>query len=172
MSAAGDKLVTLGRIVGVYGIKGWVKVLSFTAPRENILGYDSWILAQDGAVRRFGVEDGRRQGKGVVAKLRGIDDRDAADALAGAEINVPRAALPPCEAGEYYWTDLEGLVVQNLMGVRLGVVDHLLETGAHDVLVLRGDGQRLIPFASPEVVRRVDLEAGVIVVDWEADFGS
>ena len=170
MSVAGDKRVTLGRITGVYGIKGWVKVFSFTEPRENILDFDGWILEQAGSRRRVEMEQGRRQGKGIVAKLRGVDDRDAASALIGAEIGVPRSALPPCEAGEYYWTDLEGLVVQNLEGVRLGIVDHLLATGANDVLVLRGDEERLIPFVSPDVVRRVDLDAGTIVVDWEPDF--
>jgi 16S rRNA processing protein RimM len=171
MSDAGDKLVTLGRVGGVYGVRGWVKVISFTAPRENILAYGDWTLEQGGAFRRYRLERGQRHGKGLVAKLAGVDDRDAADSLIGAGISVPRKALPACEAGEYYWTDLEGLLVQNLSGIRLGVVDHLLATGAHDVLVLDG-GERLIPFASPEVVRRVDLEAGVIVVDWEPDFGT
>lgn len=172
MSVAGEKRVTLGRVTGVYGIKGWVKVHSFTEPHENILDFDGWILEQAGSRHRMELEQGRRQGKGIVAKLRGVEDRDAASALIGAEIGVPRSALPPCESGEYYWADLEGLVVQNLKGVRLGTVDHLLATGANDVLVLRGDEERLIPFVSPGVVQRVDLDAGTIVVDWEPDFGA
>jgi 16S rRNA processing protein RimM len=165
-----EKRVILGRISGVYGVKGWVKVHSFTEPRENIVGFDHWILEHGARPERVELEAGRSQGKHIGAKLRGIDDRDAAGRLVGADISVARGALPTCGPGEYYWTDLEGLAVHSVEGEPLGVVDHLIETGAHDVLVLAGDGERLIPFVVPDVVRRVDLDAGVIVVDW--DFGT
>lgn len=166
----GAKRVDVGRISGLFGVKGWVKVHSYTEPRENIVEFAEWILEHEGESRRVEVEAGHRHGRTVVAKLRGIDDRDAARGLIGAEIRVERAALPPCAPGEYYWADLEGLEVRNTRGERLGEVERLMSTGANDVLVLRGGRDRLIPFAMGSVVREVDVEGGVIVVDWEREF--
>lgn len=160
----------LGRVSGIYGTRGWIKLFSYTEPRDNIVAFDTWILEQHGEQRRIEVETGSSQGKTVLAKLRGIDDRDAARPLIGAQIGVQRGALPSCDPGEYYWTDLEGLRVESIGGDALGVVDHLVATGAHDVLVLGGDGRRMIPFVASEVVREVDLEGGVIVVDWDASY--
>lgn len=164
------KRVTLGRINGLYGVKGWVRVYSYTEPRGNIVDYSAWTLEHEGQQRRVELEDGRSQGKTVVAKLRGIDDRDEARAWLGADITVEREALPPCEPGEYYWVDLEGLEVRNTRGEALGEVDHLMATGANDVIVLRGGEDRMIPFVQGDVVVDVDLEGGVIVVDWESGF--
>ncbi len=138
--------MTLGRISGVFGVKGWVKIHSFTEPRDNIVGFRSWLVRSTGIDRRFEVEDGHRQGAGVVAKLRDIDDPSQARALVGADIVVEREELPPCAAGEYYWADLEGLEVRTTEGQVLGTVDHLIATGSHDVLVLTGERERLIPF--------------------------
>jgi 16S rRNA processing protein RimM len=162
--------VPLGRISGVHGIKGWIKVHSYTEPRDNIAQFETWLIEQRNAIRRVEVEAGSSQGRNVIVKLRGVEDRDAAEELVGAEISVERAALPPCLPGEYYWTDLEGLSVRNGAGAVLGTVDHLITTGAHDVLVLAGDQRRLIPFVAGEVVKRVDLDAGVVVVDWDASY--
>ena len=165
MSAKTDKLVTLGRISGVHGVKGWVKVHSYTEPRSNIAGFRGWIVSRRGVTSLLEVEDSRGGGGNVVVKLKGIDDRDEARAWIGAEIAIERAALPECAPGEYYWADLEGLEVRTVDGVSLGKVDHLLATGGNDVLVLdRAD--RLIPFLPGAVIRSVDLEAGVIVADW------
>jgi 16S rRNA processing protein RimM len=170
VSANTRKLVTLGRVSGVHGVRGWVKVHSYTEPRANIVGYDVWTLRRPGGERAIEVEDGRGQGASVVAKLRGVDDRDAARELLGAEIAVERSALPACAPGEYYWTDLEGLTVVTPGGERLGVVDHLVATGANDVLVLAGRPERLIPFVHGAVIRSVDLAAGLIVADWSPEF--
>lgn len=170
VSVSVEKLVRLGRISGVHGIRGWVKVFSYTEPRDNIVRFDKWMLEHEGRYRIVELEAGKERGKTVVAKLSGIADRDAARELIGAEIVVERDALPSCEPGEYYWADLEGLAVRSIDGEALGVVDHMLETGAHDVLVLDGDGSRLIPFVAGRVVREVDLDAGVIVVDWHASY--
>lgn len=170
VSVSVEKLVRLGRISGVHGIKGWVKVFSYTEPRGNIVRFGTWLLEQGGRYRSVELEAGEERGKSVVAKLSGVADREAASELIGAEISVERNALPPCVPGEYYWADLEGLAVRNLDGETLGVVDHLLATGAHDVLVLQGDGSRLIPFVAGRVVREVDLGGGVVVVDWDASF--
>lgn len=164
-----SKRVRVGRVSGLFGVKGWVKIHSYTEPRENVVEYTQWILERDGAEHRIEVEAGQRSGKNVLAKLRGIDDRDEARQWLGAEISVERAALPPCEPGEYYWVDLEGLSVRNLRGEALGEVDYMMATGANDVMVLRGGGDRLIPFV-PSVVREVNVDDGYVVVDWEASF--
>jgi len=166
---ASARWVTLGRISGVYGVKGWVRVYSHTQPRERILDYSPWRISPDGKALRE-VVTGRRQGKGVVARIEGIDDRDAAAQLIGAEITVPRDRLDAAPPGVYYWTDLEGLEVVTTDGQVLGTVDHLFETGANDVMVVTGDKERLIPFVEPQVVRQVDFDAGRMVVDWDPDF--
>ncbi len=164
--------VLLGRICGLYGLQGWVKVFSYTDPREGILRYSPWLLsAHDGHWEPWVVAQGRRHGPTVIARLEGIGDRTAAQALLGREIAVPAEALPETEPGEYYWAELVGLEVYNEQGVRLGRVQRLMETGAHDVLVLEApDRERLIPFVEGAVVRSVDLAAGRITVDWEPDY--
>jgi 16S rRNA processing protein RimM len=170
VSAKTDKLVTVGRISGVHGIKGWVKVHSYTEPRENIAGFGLWTVSRRGTPSVLEVEDAGGGGGGqVIVKLRGIDDRDVARSWVGAEIAVERAALPEVAPGEYYWTDLEGLEVRNVGGTSLGKVDHLLATGSNDVLVLDGEPARLIPYVTGSVIRSVDLDAKVIVVDWDGE---
>ena len=169
MSAKTTKLVTLGRISGLFGVKGWVKVQSYTEPRDNLARFAVWIVRRRGADQELTVEDARGHGANVVAKLRGIDDRDAAREWIGADVAVTRDALPACAPGEYYWTDLEGLEVRSVGGEVLGTVDHLLATGGHDVLVLDGRPARLIPFVLGSVIRDVDLDAGVIVADWSPE---
>ncbi|WP_290630769.1 ribosome maturation factor RimM [Aquisalimonas sp.] len=164
------RLIVLGRVSGIFGVSGWVRIYSYTDPRENILQYSHWHLPFDGEWRRLKVEDGRRQGKAVVARLEGCDDRDQARALMGCNIALPRAELPPLQEGEYYWFDLQGLRVYNREGVDFGTVSHLMATGANDVLVVHGERERLIPLVLDQFVHRVDLEAGVIEVDWDSDF--
>ncbi|MGH8496678.1 MAG: ribosome maturation factor RimM [Gammaproteobacteria bacterium] len=163
--------VPLGDITGVYGVRGWVRIRSSTEPKERIIEYSPWSIAHDGMWREWQVEDGRRHGESVVAKLAGIDERDAAAELIGAEIAVPRSRLPATRENEFYWVDLIGLKVQTQEGIALGTVERLLETGANDVLVVRDDArERLIPFVIEKVVREVDLEAGVLRVDWAPDW--
>jgi 16S rRNA processing protein RimM len=167
-----DELVTLGRISGVHGVRGWLKVHSFTIPRANITTYRKWLVAGETGHDpvTYTVESARADARQVVVKLAGVDDRDRAALLIGRDILVRREALPDCAEGEYYWTDLEGLEVVNRHGVKLGRVSHLIETGAHAVLVLAGDERRMIPFVAPQYVERVDLAAGVVFVDWEESF--
>lgn len=170
------KRVLLGRIHGAFGVRGELKLESFTDPVRGILRYQPWILRDArGGERELSGARGRETAKGLVATLPGIEDRDAADALRGTEVWVPRSALPPPAAGEYYWVDLEGLRVVNLEGVDFGTVSHLFATGANDVLVAQGSEpgnarERMIPFLQPDVVRSVDFDAGVVTVDWDADF--
>jgi 16S rRNA processing protein RimM len=164
------KSVTLGRVSGVFGVKGWLKVQSYTEPRDNIVRFGTWTLRMNGADQRFDVEEGHSHAGSVVAKLRGIDDRDEARDRVGSEIVVEREQLPPTREGELYWTDLEGLEVRTTSGIVLGRVDHLLATGSNDVLVLDSTPALLIPFIVGSVVQEVDLANGRIVVDWSADY--
>ena len=171
MGGTGEKLVLLGRIVGVHGVRGELKLESYTDPRMRIFRYQPWQLGTGSGVVQVADCQGRAQGKGIVATLPGIDDRDAAAALVGSDIRVPRAALPPAAPGEYYWADLEGLEVVTMQGVPLGRVSHLVATGANDVLVIRdGVRERLVPFLPGQFVAEVDIQGGRVVVDWDPDF--
>lgn len=154
----------------MHGVQGWVKVLSFTEPRTNLLDYRNWQLTHDGESREVQVEAAQESGKRLIAKIAGVDDRDAAAELIGAMIEVPRSAMPPLAPDEYYWADLEGLAVINLAGERLGSVSRVMATGANDVLILDGSAERLIPFVANRIVQRVDLAAGEIVVDWDDSY--
>ncbi len=168
--SAPHKLVTLGRVSGLFGVKGWLKVHSYTDPWESIVEFETWILRSGNEEQTVELEGGRKQGRTVTVKLKAIDDRDQARALIGAEIAVERNALAPCEPGEYYWIDLEGSTVVTAEGEPLGRLDYVFETGGHDVMVVDGDRQRLIPFVQDKVVREVRLEQRVIVVDWDPTF--
>ena len=174
MSDKGEK-IELGKITGVHGVKGWVKVFSNTDPREGITKYSPWFLQHPningGQWREIKVEAGRPQAKTVIAKLEGYDDRDAAMQLAGARIAISSDQLKDLSEDEYYWRDLIGLRVVNQQDVELGVVDSFLETGANDVLVVKDETQeRLVPWTLGHAVLEVDIEQGVISVDWDEDF--
>ena len=153
----------------MFGVRGWVRVYSYTEPREAVLDYEHWLLRRDGVWQPAEVAEGQRHGKTVIARVDGFDNRDDAATLIGSEIAVPREALPETEEGRYYWSDLEGLAVERQDGTKLGTVKHLMETGANDVMVIEGDEERLVPFVMGDVVIDVDLAAGVITVDWEWD---
>lgn len=161
--------VILGRVSGLFGVRGWVKVFSHTSPRSNILEHETWYLVRAGDREKVRLKAGRSHGKGIVAQLEGFDDRDRAAELLGADIAVPRDWLPEAAEGEFYWADLEGLRVQTLEGEELGKVDHLFETGSNDVMVVKGERERLIPFID-QVISEVDLDGGFITVDWDPDF--
>ncbi|HWP94406.1 MAG TPA: ribosome maturation factor RimM [Gammaproteobacteria bacterium] len=170
MGSPSDRRVILGRVVGLFGVQGWLKVHAYTEPRERITQYSPWLLGRGDDWREYRVEAGRRHGRGVIARLAGVTDRDVAAGLLGAEIAVWRSRLPPPPPGEYYWTDLEGLRVVTVGGRELGTVSHLFATGANDVLVVTGERERLIPFLPGRVVTRVDLEGRCLEVDWDPDF--
>lgn len=163
--------ILVGRIHGAFGVRGELKIESFTEPQGNLLRYQPWIL-RDAAGREREVSGAKARpgGRGLIGTLPGIEDRDAAEALHGAELYVTRAALPPPKADEFYWIDLEGLRVGNLEGVDFGTVAQVFSNGANDVLVTRGDRERMIPWLRPDYIRELDFDAGRIVVDWDADF--
>ena len=135
---------------------------------EAILQYQPWLLGED--KKPVEIVDGRKQGKGLAALLPGFDDREQAATLVGSQIFVKREQLPTTEKDEYYWSDLEGLEVKTIDGVLLGRVESILETGANDVMVIRGDREHLVPFVQGQYVSRVDLENGMIEVDWDPEF--
>jgi len=185
-------LATLGRIGAPHGIKGWVKLISFTDPVENILDYREFILGESnlpggrgqtarqdtlkGGYECIEIDECRSQGKDIIAHISGCDDRDQARQFTGRTLQVERAALPDLSGTGYYWFQLEGLQVVNLQQERLGSVHHLMETGANDVLVVRpvvdsiDDQERLIPWLEDQVIKAVDLDNRTIEVDWEKDY--
>jgi 16S rRNA processing protein RimM len=166
-----EKFVLLGKVVGVHGVRGELKLESYTEPRTQIFRYSPWRMRSAAGEKTIDAGRGRAQGKGIVAELPGVDGRDAAMALVGTEIWVARSALPKAKPGEYYWCDLEGLEVVTVEGTSLGKVSHLVATGANDVLVVNdAERERLIPFLVGRFVTAVDLEGGRITVDWDPDF--
>lgn len=158
--------VVLGRVVGAFGIQGWIKLQSYTRPQDGILDYKSWRLAD----KSWSLVEGHSHGNTVVARLQGLDDRDVALALRGKEIEVERAELPRVAPGEFYLADLVGCEVVNVSGAALGTVQSLIENGSQDVLVVQGERERWIPFVMGPIVKNVDLAARTILLDWELDY--
>ena len=159
----------MGRISGPFGVRGWVKVQPNTAAAQNLLAYKTWWVEDGGEWRDRSVAQAKVHGRAVVVKLDGCEDRDAAIALRGKLVAVPRAELPGTRSGEYYWADLMGLAVVNESAQALGRISGILQTGANDVLVVTGERERLIPFIAA-VIRDVDLGTGVVRVEWGADY--
>lgn len=155
----------------MHGVAGEVKLESFTEPRTQIFRYQPWLLKSVDGDSEIRGSRGKAHGKGIIASLPEINDRDRAAALVGSEIWVSRSVLPPVTAGQYYWTDLEGLEVVTIDGVVLGTISHLLATGANDVMVVRGvERERLLPFIHDQYVKSVDFENRRVTVDWDPEF--
>ncbi len=159
----------MGRIGAPFGVRGWFKVQPFTAAVTNLLDYPAWWVGSADDWQEHAVTEAKAHGRAVIARLEGCVDRDAAARFRGKEIAVARAQLPETGPNEYYWSDLIGLNVVNGAGQDFGRVTQMMETGANDVLVVQGERERLIPFIA-EVIAAVDLEAGVMRVNWDADF--
>ena len=166
--------ILIGKVTGLFGVAGWVKVRSYTRPSRNITAYRAWrVMPGDNRDTPSApvLEATHRHHGGVIAKFAGIDDRDAAAALLGCELTVAADELPDLPHDEYYWFQLIGLEVVNIEGRVLGVVRQLLETGAHDVLVVAGEGgDYLIPYVNGEYVKAVDPEHGRMRVDWQVEW--
>jgi len=165
-----EKRIIVGRINGLYGVSGWVKIFSYTTPITKILEYSPWQLCQKGQWQILSMYEGKAHGKGIIARLESSHDRDEAVRLLGADIAIFRSQLPPVSKNEYYWNDLLGLTVINHDNITLGIVDHLLETGANDILVIKGEKECLIPFVLEQVILEIDLTQRIIRVDWDKDF--
>ena len=175
-AAMSQPLTVMGEIVAVHGIRGAVKIYSHTDPLDNLLDYSGWVLRHGADQQAVEVVSGRLQGRVLIVQLKGVNDRNQALELVGREVCVPSASLPALEPGEYYWHQLQGLQVVTLGGELLGVVDHLLETGANDVLVVKpctgslDQRERLLPYVPDEFIRDIDLAAGCMQVDWDPEF--
>ncbi|GAB3032391.1 ribosome maturation factor RimM [Bowmanella dokdonensis] len=176
MSDASETLV-VGKIGAPYGVKGWVKITSYTDVPEGIFDYAPWLLKTEGGLKELKVDQWREHNNGLVAKLDGVDDRDAVDRLKNLEICIQAEQLPELEEGDFYWRDLVGMRVVNLKGYDMGTVRELFETGSNDVMVVKanindafGQKERMIPYLLDQVVKQVDRAEKTITVDWEADF--
>ena len=172
-------MLTVGKVTSVFGVKGWVKIHSFTSPMENIFEYQPWTVKTPQGDVIVEVDQWQRHGKGLIAHFKGVDDRDIAQTYCQSDCVVANSQLPTLDEGEYYWSQLTGLrVVSEYNGDRqfLGKVQHLVETGANDVLVVRGckgsidERERLIPFVPEQYILNVDIAVGEMLVDWDPEF--
>jgi 16S rRNA processing protein RimM len=164
-------LVLIGRIGAPYGIKGWVKINSYTRPASNISTYPKWFLKKpQGDWQLVAVEACKPHGKTWIVKLGDIADPEQAKSITHAEVAVERDSLPPAAADEIYWMDLEGCTVINLAGITLGKVDYMLETAGSDVMMVKGEHDYLIPFLRDRYIKAVDIEDKQITVDWDENF--
>lgn len=168
--------IVLGKLGAAYGIRGWLKVFSSTEHAESIFEYQPWFIQRSGQWQHIEIEDWKHHNKDIIVKLNGVDDRDAAALLTNFEIAVDSTQLPELE-NEYYWKDLMGCQVVTLQGYGLGIVTDMMETGSNDVLVIKanlkdafGIKERLVPFLDGQVIKKVDLDAKLIEVDWDPGF--
>lgn len=177
--SAKSNLVNVGRITAVFGIKGWIKVHSYTEPQENLFEYHPWFLKTAHGIKQVEIDDARPHGDAFVAHIVGVDDRNLAMEYTAVDIAIERDQLADLDEGEYYWDQLQGLSVYTQFNgerQRLGVVSKLFETGANDVLVVQGDArsidqrERLVPYVPGQFVLSVNLEIGEILVDWDPEF--
>ena len=157
--------ILIGKVSGCFGVKGWLKVFSYTDPRDNITTYANWIV--NGVV--FKAVESKQNGKLIVAKLNGIDDKETAFMLIGQKIEIEKEQLHSLNQGEYYWHDLIGIEVTNKQGVKFGTIKSLLETGAHDVVIIQGERERIIPYIMDKTILEINIEKNSMLVDWHED---
>lgn len=165
-----DAYITVGKIGSAYGVKGWLKIQSFTEFGASILEYQPWFIPdQHNVLTPFTIEDGRIHGNGIVAKLPGIDNPEEARLLTGKLISIERSHLPALPEDEYYWSDLIGLSVIDTHGKKLGTVHTFMETGANDVVIIKDEKgqQHALPYLRGTVIREISLEKREMLVDWE-----
>ncbi|MCF6318007.1 MAG: ribosome maturation factor RimM [Proteobacteria bacterium] len=166
-----DSRILIGQVSGCFGVKGWLKVFSYSDPRENITSYKSWII--DGKL--FESIQSKKNGKLVVAKLEGVDNKETAQTFIGKKIEIEPQQLANLDNGQFYWRDLVGLNVSNVDGIAFGQIKSMLDTGANDVMVVKGvevgndNRERLIPFIIGNTVIKVDLEQQTLLVNWHED---
>lgn len=179
VEAKKSNLITVGRITGVFGIKGWVKLKSFTDPQDNVLEYSPLLLKTKHGVKECEIAEYQFRPQGLVVRLKGVDDRNAAEALAPVDVAIDKSLLPELGDDDFYWHQLEGLRVVTIFDGNaqdLGVVSKVMATGANDVLEVKPDAQsiddrdRLVPYVLDLYVKKVDLSAECITVDWDPEF--
>lgn len=165
-NAGHDDYIIVGKIGSTYGIKGWLKIYSYTDPIANISEFNPWYLENGNQWEPIEINDSREHGKCIVAKLKGQNTPEQARLLTGKKIAVKRSQLPGLEKNEYYWSDLEGLTVIDQNNKTLGHIAYLIETGSNDVLVVKGEKEMAIPYIS-RVIRNIDLKTRTMHVEWE-----
>jgi 16S rRNA processing protein RimM len=164
-----SKFVIIGRFGSTHGIRGWLKVHSFTDPADNIVDYLPWLIEQQQNWHPLAIEQLQNSSHIILAKIAGCNTPEQACAYVNKLIAIERESLPILKKDEYYWSDLEGLQVINQQGIQLGTIDHLFATGANDVMVVKGDKERLIPYINNTVLQ-IDLTQGIMIVDWDPEF--
>ena len=172
-----QRIETVGKLGSTYGIRGWLRIYSSTDQAESIFDYQPWFLKIKGQWQPTELENWRHHNHELIVKLKGLDDREAAQILSNVENALDLSVFPQLEEGDYYWHDLIGCAVVNLEGYAMGTVTEMMETGSNDVLVVKanvkdafGKQDRLIPFLYEQVVKRVDPATKTITVDWDAGF--
>lgn len=173
MSSASDKVV-VGKIGAPYGVKGWVKINSYTDENTGIFDYSPWLLGEEKEIQ---VDQWRVHNKGLIAKLVGVESRDDAESIKNLDISIKTEQLPQLDGDDFYWRDLVGMQVVTTNGYDLGVVKELFETGANDVMLIRakpndafGQKERMVPYLYEQVVKQVDVPGNTITVDWDPGF--
>ncbi|MGB1805432.1 MAG: ribosome maturation factor RimM [Candidatus Pseudothioglobus sp.] len=164
-----DKKLLVGKINGFFGLQGWVKVFSYTNPRTNILNYSPWSINVDGDFQTIEITKGREQSKTIVAHIKGVDSREDSQKFIGQDVYIDKDQLPKLQEGEYYWHELIGFDVFNKDQEKLGIVDYFVETGANNILVVKGNKEHWIPYIEPFLVS-IDSKSKIILVDWDKDF--
>jgi len=172
-----DDYILLGKISGVHGIKGWVKVFSFTSPRIKITEYSQWYMkgSKDQSWVSRKLVEGKEQGKNIIARFDNINYRDEAEALVGTEIAIHKDQLEVLAENEYFWRDLIGLSVETISGEKLGQIDWIFDTGSNDVIIVKDtEGaeakEHLLPYLFGDVIKSVDIKKSLMVVDWDPEF--
>ncbi|OCG06563.1 ribosome maturation factor RimM [Gilliamella sp. wkB178] len=172
-----ENLIVVGKLGSSYGIRGWLRIFSFTEIPDSIFDYTPWYIQRAGKWQEVIVESFKPHNQDMIVKLAGIDDRDQANTLTNVEVYVDAQKLPQLNDGDFYWKDLIGCQVKTINGYNLGQVTDLMETGSNDVLVVKanlkdafGATERLIPFVEEQFIKQVDLTTKMIVVDWDPAF--
>ena len=165
-----EEKIVMGKILGPHGIKGWIKIHPFTEKKDSLIDHKILMASKDEKLwQSFEVESMDVGDKFILAKFKGVDDRNAAEELNKFFISLDKSSLPKLDENNYYWHELIGLEVKNNAGMHFGKVDSLIETGANDVLVVLGDKEYLIPYIK-QVILEVNLETNMIRVDWQDDY--
>ncbi len=170
MSLKGDRYISVGKIGAPFGLDGAVKIVSFTEQADDIFDFSPWYVNKKGQWVEVELEGEALHGKYLVAKFVGCEERDDAQQWTNCEIAVKRSQLPELPAGQYYWSDLEGLTVKTVAGLTLGIIDEVMETGANPVLIIQGEKRHLVPYLPEKVVKEVNLASNYVIVDWDSDF--
>lgn len=164
-----SKIITIGRLGKPVGLQGWMRLISFTEPVENILSYQHWFLNTGKGWQQAAFYETKLQGNQILVKFPGMDTPEKAKQLTHATLGISREQLPSLSEGEFYWSDLEGLRVINTQGIELGIIDYLFNTGSNDVIVVKGTKEHLLPYLK-KVVLAVDLAEGTMLVDWDENW--